>query len=322
MSDASETNRFRPGARPAFTVVIMGYRNEPTIVASVASVLAQHAPEPFEVVVVTSGGDRSAARVREAFPELPVLDVPHRLLPGGARNAGTEIARGEHVAFLAADCVAEPGWLVARLRAHRARHPVVSGAVANADPQRPWGWAALYLFYHDRLAGRPAGPVAWPDPAAHGLSFERDLLRTLGPFDATLGVGEDSAMARTLAERGIPVWFEPAARIAHRGPASTRALLADLYRRGARFVNENRIPPPGDGSWPALFRAEADRFWLRLRAVLRRAWRHSPKSERARVLVALPWIVAGLLALRAGRLRAFREQIASGLPSSRSDPRP
>jgi len=290
----------------ALSVVVMGYRNEETIVAAVASVLGQQAPEPFEVVVVTSGGDASAARVRQAFPDLAVFESPERLLPGGARNAGVRMARGGIVAFLAADCLAEPGWVAARLRAHRAGHQAVSAAVTSADPQRPWSWAALFLSYHDRLPGRPAGPVEAPDPAAHGISFDRDLLDRVGPFDETRRIGEDTDMARVLAARGVEVWFEPAVRIAHRGPPSTRALLADYHRRGARFVRENGLAPPGGGAWLAILRAEAKLFRRRLGLVVQGARRHVPPERRSRLLWAGPWIVAGLLALRTGRVRAFR----------------
>ncbi|MEO6629682.1 MAG: glycosyltransferase family A protein, partial [Aquihabitans sp.] len=161
------------------TIVVMCYRNERTIVAAIASVTSQVAPEAYEVVVVTSGGDRSAQLVRAAFDRIEVAEVvesPVRLLPGGARNAGTTAASGAIVAFLAADCLAEPGWVAARLAAHRGGHPVVAGAMTAAVPSSPSGWASHYTLFCHRLPGRDAGPVAHADPAAHSLSFERSVL--------------------------------------------------------------------------------------------------------------------------------------------------
>src|SRR5690606_13741993 len=77
--------------RPALTVVVMGYRNQETIGEALTSLVEQDSPEPFEVVVVTSGGGRSAAVARETAPGIQVVDSPTRLMPGGARNAGVSI---------------------------------------------------------------------------------------------------------------------------------------------------------------------------------------------------------------------------------------
>ena len=62
----------------------MGYRDASTIERAVRSVVEQDTVVPFEVVVVTSGGDESEAVVRRSFPDLNVIASPTRLLPGGA----------------------------------------------------------------------------------------------------------------------------------------------------------------------------------------------------------------------------------------------
>lgn len=281
----------------------MGYRNEATIVDSIRSVLEQQADAPFEVVVITSGGDRSGEVVRRLFPSLPLVESPRRLLPGAARNEGVRVSKGEYVAFLAADCLAEPGWASARIRAHRASHRATAGAVTNARPDRPWAWASLYLNYRERLSTRPARVVAWPDPTAHSLSIERSLLDELGGFDETLPIGEDTLVARRLAEQGVPVWFEPQAVLAHIGPTSTAQFLQDQYRRGARFARENAVAPPGGRSRCRLLAFETVRFTRAVRSSMRAGWRH----DRRRALLAFPWMVAGALALRLGRLRVFSE---------------
>ncbi len=291
------------GGRPVLTVVVMGFQNEDTIADSIRSVLAQEADAQFEVVVITSGGDRSGDLVRDLFPDLPLVESPRRLMPGGARNEGVRISKGEFVAFLAADCLAGPGWVNARIRAHQAGHRATAGAMTNARPDRPWAWASLYLNYRERLSTRPAGVVAWPDPTAHSLSIERSLLDELAGFEDRLRIGEDTAVARRLAERGVPVWFEPQAVAAHVGPASTAEFLREQYQRGARFARENAVAPPGGGSRRRLLAFETVRFTRAVRSSMRAGWRH----DRRRALLAFPWMVAGALALRLGRSRAFSE---------------
>lgn len=282
----------------------MGYRNAGTIAGSVRSVVDQDSTMPFEVVVVTSGGDESGSVVAAAWPDLPLHDSAERLLPGGARNVGVRMARGRYVAFLAADCRAEPGWVDARIRAHATGHRVVAGAVGATWPDRPWAWAALYLGYRDRLpTSRPAGPVEFPSPAMHGLSYERALLQELGGFDETMRTGEDTDMARRLGARGIPAWFEPGASIAHHGPVGTWALATDQYRRGSRYVRDTNTAPPGDGRSARLLVIEAGRTARSIRATLGAGWRH----DRRRAVAAAPWVVLGAVALRFGRFEAFAE---------------
>lgn len=286
---------------PFLTVVVMGYRNEQTIVSSVRSVLNQQASQPFDVVIVTSGGDSTGDLVRRAFPDLPVFESPTRLLPGGARNAGTEHSSGQHVAFLAADCLAEPGWVEARSSGHLAGFAAVAGSMTSEQRHQPWALASHFLNYRGRMPQQERRIVAWPDPAAHSLSVEREVIRALGGFDPTKLVGEDTAFAERLAQQDIRILFEPEVRTAHRGPSGTRALLTDQYRRGARFVRENGVHRPGNGSTWSAITSEFARFTKVVRMSVGMARRDRTWS----MLVSLPWIVVGDLALRVGRWRAF-----------------
>lgn len=280
------------------SVVVMGYHNEATIVAAVRSLVEQRADEPFEVVVVVSGGDGSAAAVRAAFPDLVVVDEAERLLPGGARNRGVAATRGGIVAFLAADCVATPGWIQARIDAHRARDSAVASAVTTADPQTVCARAHTYDLYCARLPGRPAGWVDG-DPAAHGLSFPRAVLDRVGPFPDDVRVAEDTAMVERLHEAGVPIWFAPTIVTAHHAPRTPRALVADRYARGARAARSaGEAPAP----WATVLAAAPRPWWRRLRWVLRTGWRHT-RTERTRFLGALPWLVVGHTAGEVGRAR-------------------
>lgn len=281
------------------TVVVMGYRDRDTIVASVDSLLAQASPEPFEIVVVTSGGDGSAAAVRAAHPDVTVIDVEERLFAGGARNRGVAVARGRVIAFLEGDCIATPGWIKARLDAHGAGHAAVASAITTADPQTLSAWAHTFGLFCARLPGRPASVIAPGDPAAHGVSFDRALLDRAGPFPEELRIGEDSAMTRRLHDLGEPIWFEPGVVTAHHGPPTARALVVDRYRRGRRSSL--------DAGAPSLTIAAALRSWPRdwwrpFRWTLRTAWRNG-RSERRRLVLTFPLLVISHTASQAGRYR-------------------
>jgi len=280
--------------RSKLSVIVMGYENADTIVRAVQSVLEQ-ADDDVEVVVVTSGPDDSAGRVRRAFPSLTVVDSPDRLLPGGARNAGVAATRGELVAFLAADCVAEPGWIAGRRRAHDAGHPVVASAVTNGAARNLSAWGFHFDVYSARLAGQVARAVPGSDHAAHGCSFTRATLARLGPFDDAVLIGEDTAAARRLDDLAIAVWFDPMVRTAHTGPTSTRSLWRERVRRGA-------LRPPRRGSAAPMLRV-----WF---GDLRVAWRGAG-HDRGWFWAALPWTTLSKVAAEVGQRRAGRSRANS-----------
>jgi GT2 family glycosyltransferase len=304
---------------PELSVVVMGYRNEDTIVQAVRSVLEQADPEHVEVVVVTSGGDASAERVQRAFPEVRTIESPTRLMPGGARNAGAAATSGTFVAFLAADCTAEPGWVAGRLTAHRAGHDVVGAAAVPTGPLNNAGWAYQYLLYAARLPGRAPGELPPFDPGGHGLSLRRSLLEELGPFDEDIRIGEDTIVLRKLARAGIPVWYESSVRTGHPVPTSLAALLRDVAARGARRGRWWDERPARTGRL-ALAMTCGVRLWQWLHWTWRRVARTSP-ADRPRLARVLPWAVAGAVVSQAAWAREVRR--SAGTPRrSRTGARP
>lgn len=300
-----ESASTRDGLRPAMSIVVMAYRNEATAAAAVRSLLDQTGAERIEVVFVTSGGDRSAELVRREHPAVTVIESEARLLPGATRNAGVAATSGRIVAFLEADCVAEPGWLARRLAAHRAGHRAVASAMTHRGPCRPSAWAAHYVLFSARLPGRPAGPVSYPDPAAHGLSFDREVLELVGEFDENMRIGEDTKAAGRLRDLAIGAWFDPNVRTSHWGPRGFRAMLRDLYHRGGRYARYHReerytAATTLTGATPlreaVLF---VPRWVRRLRGTVSSTWRNG-RGERLRIVVSLPWIAAGTAAYWAG----------------------
>lgn len=280
----------------------MGYRNELTICDAVASLLDQSLEGPLQIVVVTSGGDRSAARVRARFAGVQVVESSARLLPGAARNVGVRAARGDLVAFLAADCLAISGWAAGRVRAHRRGYGAVAGTLVPAEPRTPAAWASHYLLFPARLAGGTSLAISYPNDRAHGLSFERDLLDRVGPFREDLRIGEDTDMARRLRDLGLPVWLAGDAAIAHRGPRRLFDLIGDQYRRGARTATFGGALMRAR-TRPRLIvgaaRGVPGRFLWCVKQV-----RGAQRPHSRRILLVLPWVAAGALAHQLGWCRA------------------
>jgi peptidoglycan/xylan/chitin deacetylase (PgdA/CDA1 family)/GT2 family glycosyltransferase len=282
---------------PVLTAVVFGYRNEATILRAVGSLVEQPCAEPFEVVVATSGGDRTAEVIRAEFPEVRVAESPTRLFPGGVRNLGITMARGQIIAFLEADCVARPGWVENRIALHRAGHQSVASALANNPGDGPAGRAWLYLVHSARLTGHEPGPTARYQ--AYGLSFTRELLDRAGPFDEMLRTDEDTLMAERLDNLGVESWFDPSVCIEHVGPPNVAALLRDQYSRGRLGSwQEILVEPPGR------LRQRWERVpWARGVFIFLRSF--SRLGQRVRWLAVL---------IRAGRPGSFGDLLVAATP--------
>jgi GT2 family glycosyltransferase len=282
---------------PTLAVVVMAYRDEGTVAEAVASLVGQE-PAPDEVVLVTSGADQAAEVVRTRFPDVKVVETPERLLPGAARNIGVRSTSSDVVAFLAADCRADAGWVAHRRRAHGAGHPVVASAMVV--PSGTVAFASYLTKFAHRLPTRPAGRLQWPDAGAHGTSYDRTVLDQLGGFDEQRRTAEDTEALARLHELGVPMHYEPAIRTWHREPDRLGALLRDQARRGRHLQRSTGSIPPDRK------RSRVVVVWARTALpVLRTGWRHG-RPLRRRIVLAAPAVGAATLAQVVARFREAR----------------
>lgn len=195
---------------------------EGTLGAALEALSRQDTTARFEVLVVDDGSRDTTVAVAEA------ASVPVRVVHGGgrgpaaARNAGAAAATGHVLAFTDADCVPEPGWLSAGLRALESAD-LVQGAVLPPE-------------------GAEVGPFdrfIWVE-REHGLYetanllVRRELFERLGGFESVL-------VPRRGIELGEDVWFGWRARRA--GARTTFAIDAlvrhAVFPRGpAGFIGE------------------------------------------------------------------------------------
>jgi glycosyltransferase involved in cell wall biosynthesis len=215
----------------AFSVVICTRNRAALLDKAIASLRRQTLGLPFEVVVVDNdSSDRTPALVRQAMPHLPLLRYVHEPTLGlsHARNRGWREARGQWIAFLDDDAVADVNWL-ASLHATigRLREPCggIGGRVLlDWEAPRP-AWfpdnLLVYLGHLDR-----GGEARWCDPGQtlleSNLAIRRDVLEQVGGFDVRLGVcgsklaGNDGAeLQHRIAARGLRLYYEPAAVVHH-----------------------------------------------------------------------------------------------------------
>ena len=184
-------------------------------------------PRP-EIVVVNSGGGGATETLRRAGMDVPVVECPEPLYAGAVCNRGLAATSARFVSFLAADCIARPGWIATRLEAHRAGARAVSGALDNVFPENACATAAYVL-----LASRRMPHCRADHRNLYGLSYDRALFDRYGRFREDLRDGEDTEFKLRLGAEVDIVWA-PGVRSAHRYPTRLLELVGDHHDRGRR----------------------------------------------------------------------------------------
>lgn len=270
---------------PVLSAIVIAGDDEKTIEASVRSVVEQECPEPFEVIVVVSGSPGTASVVRDRFPDLHLVELAERVLPGAARNAGLERARGEYVSFPGSHVALRPGSLAARLAAHDRGFTMVTGSILNGTRTRS-GWASYFLDHSSALPGRPSGELA--GAPAH-CSYVRSALEEVGGFRADLRAGEDTAVNQELHRRGHGAFREQSIELVHFSRCSSPWRLASHhFVRGRSMTRVFLLERGSRRALPRFLAGYSRRRLVDTEARVRR-WGSElwPEYRRARLLVAI-----------------------------------
>ncbi|MES2153968.1 MAG: glycosyltransferase [bacterium] len=287
--------------QPRMSVVVLTWNEERSIAACLGSLAAQ-SEQLIEVIVVDAAStDGTVAAVRAAQRSFPVplrlVDAPHRLPIGEARNLGVAVARADAVAFLSADAELDPNWAARALQALEGHDMAFSRQV---HAPRRWGVGAAvrglrYAFPESRVEQ----PLRYASNVA--AAYRKNILLQ-HPFDPWANAAEDLLLARRAVRDGASATYDPALVVHHHDVGSARAELRKNLREGIGCaMYASTIGWPAHASWgialaallllvvafptPAALLALMVLLWL---PTLRRALRpHKGMPAMARVLGVL-----------------------------------
>lgn len=264
---------------PDLTVVIPCFNEAERIGAALRSVFNQRGAETFEVIVVDSSSDETAAIVRRDFPSVRLLTHASRLSAGAARNLGLREARGRKVLVTDADIRVPPDW-IRRMSAHLDEVDVVGGSIANGTPRSLTGTLLHLLEFFRLLPDHSAschGDARFVATANAG--YRRAALGDRQFVDAS--AAEDVIFHQTLVAAGLRCRFDPGLAVMHENKRGWRTVARHLRALGV-----------GGYRWRASS-APTQRFSLR----------------HPYIMVLKPFAVVG--ALLVGRLRARQWRLAA-----------
>lgn len=211
------------------SVVIPSYNSHATLDACLTSLCQQSEP-PLEILLIDSSDDDRSRQIALRFPEVRIRPVKRRIFPGPARNLGASLAQGAIVAFIDADCVAQPDWVERMAAGHNPGRLVVGGAVEVGNPASLVAWAGHLGEFREFL---PAGE---PRPVVHiptcNISYRKELFEVTGGFPDAYYPQEDLLFNYMLNRQGIQVWFDPDLRVRHFCREGLHEYLSHQHRIG------------------------------------------------------------------------------------------
>lgn len=231
------------------SVLIPSYNSRATIASCLEALRAQRTEHEFEVVLVDSSEDGTGELVAERFPEVRLVRLPERTLPGRARNLAAEAARGELLLFTDADCVVAPDWVQRLVDAHAGgeRYAGVGGAVENALAGNPVAWSGCLVEFNEFLPSAPRGEVALLPTC--NVAYRREVFERYGRFPEDLWPSEDHLFSHALVTGGERLFFDPAIRVRHLFRPQLGAFLRHQRRLGAASATARRRAPDLPGAW-------------------------------------------------------------------------
>lgn len=253
-------------AEPQISVVVPHYRDVENLKICLRALGAQTYPrDDFEIVVADNDSPETEAVRAAAAMGQARLVIARERGAGPARNAGAGAARGQVLAFIDSDCVAEPQWLTEGIAA-LLRFDFAGGKVKVliADPRAMTGVEAfekVFAFDNEAYVTKKGFT------GSGNLFCPRALFEKVGGFRA--GVSEDVEWSHRATAGGFRLGFAASATVGH--PA--RQTWPELTAKWKRLTLEAYLlaTEKGDGKL---------RWFLRSLLLPPSALAHTPRVLR------------------------------------------
>ncbi len=227
-------NLSRPENPPSISVVIASVNGLPSITECLDCLSHQEGNIGYEVLVMDRCGEKTCQEIRRLFPqrEIELIEVPQHPSIPKLRALGIARARGELIAILEDHCNVPPDWFDAIIRAHKAGHDVMSGAVENGAVDRVVDWAVYFCEYARFMPPLPRGVTS--EIAGNCAIYSREVLDRIGS-ELREEVWESFLHAR-LKEMGVLFYCDPGLTVVHKKEFGFGYFISQRYHYSRSFA--------------------------------------------------------------------------------------
>ncbi|HDY89612.1 MAG TPA: glycosyltransferase [bacterium] len=228
---------------PYISVIIPVFNEEQTIKRCLQALMDQNDQSGnYEVVVVDNGSnDRSIQIIQEFSVKLFSENRAHNSYM--ARNCGLRHAKGEIIAFIDADCIADKNWLRNLIEPfHNESVGVVAGEVLSDKPRN------LVQGFYEHSGFLKQEKKIKNETAALGagnIALRKKIFDIVGNFDEKFRWGGDNDFGiRIQKETNYLIQFAENARVYHSHRSSLKSLIKHAYTYGlgkGRFREKHTV---------------------------------------------------------------------------------
>ena len=231
---------------PRISIIIPVYNRPQDIKACLDSLLRVDYPaDKFEIIVVDDASTDETPDVVSRYPVDMIKNKENRQAPY-SRNLGAKMARGEILAFIDSDCLADRTWLRELVPAFKDQKIAAVGGIVES-------------YYHTRPLDRYEQVRSslkmglWPKRSANNNPFfyvpscnlmvRRDVFLQTGGFDESLVVGEDVDLCWRVRDGGWHIDYLPFGRVFHRHRNRLTVFCRRRFDYGTSEPLLNRLYP-------------------------------------------------------------------------------
>ncbi|MFZ5940796.1 MAG: glycosyltransferase family 2 protein [Bacteroidota bacterium] len=245
---------------PLISVVIATFNRQELLVKAIDSVLASEDVDGiYELIVVDNCSTDETPGILANYTAQGVLLACSEDRPGAsfARNLGIQRARGEYIAFIDDDAMAEPGWIRTAARLIREFSPDALGGPIfpyYLSPKPEWFRDEYEIRHHHTETGWYPGDTG-SYLSGSNMIFRASVLKELGGFDTTIGpmgnkfgYGEDSDLMMRAHSAGKRIYYSYDLRVRHYVPPvkmTVSYIFSRYYEHGKALYRLDRQHHPG-----------------------------------------------------------------------------
>lgn len=178
---------------------------------------------PLEIIAVDAGSwDGTVETILEYAKSHPEIHYYHRAgTRGESTNFGLIKAKGDAIATIGGDCIANPFWLK-ELRSSLLRHDIVAGKTINIGYHAFEDLERVELYHRGFDISFPSGNMVW----------KRKVIEGVVGFDPWFVTAEDIDLNYRAVSAGFTLGYNGDAIVYHRTKGSFRGFLKQAFWNG------------------------------------------------------------------------------------------
>jgi len=207
--------------------IIIAYNEEKAIANSIGSILDQNELNKFryEIIVVNDGSKDDTGNIVKHLmmktPEIKLVNLKKNKGRGYARYAGVKKSTGNYVAFVDADIILSPNWILRCLKSLKNAQAVGGIAVPDGD--------VMYVFR--KLYLKPKAKKHTTELTGSNSMFKAEILKQI-PINRKLIDGEDVDLTWREKKTGYKVKSIPNLFVLHQENKNFPQSIKWLYQSG------------------------------------------------------------------------------------------